>query len=224
MSFFSRKSKPINTSLEILVSQELNNIVISNSLNRSIYIQMDMIQLTKNDLATLRIMKPTLVKNIESIVAKFYENLEKENSLGKIINQNSSINSLRTALNGHISEMFNGHIDKEFMKKRFKIAFVHAKIGLEPKWYMSAFQDLLNGFFSIVQQTHFNHEEQLKIINFEQLIVLEAHEKHHQEALKKMTSQKLQDLVDESCTQVLATDSSFEKIVGLMNTIKFLNN
>ncbi|MGE7924455.1 protoglobin domain-containing protein [Viridibacillus arvi] len=68
---------------------------------------MDMIQLTKNDLATLRIMKPTLVKNIESIVAKFYENLEKENSLGKIINQNSSINSLRTALNGHISEMFN---------------------------------------------------------------------------------------------------------------------
>ncbi|WP_053418768.1 protoglobin domain-containing protein [Viridibacillus arvi] len=183
MSFFSRKSKPINTSLEILVSQELNNIVISNSLNRSIYIQMDMIQLTKNDLATLRIMKPTLVKNIESIVAKFYENLEKENSLGKIINQNSSINSLRTALNGHISEMFNGHIDEEFMKKRYTIAFVHAKIGLEPKWYMSAFQDLLNGFFSIVQQTHFNHEEQLKIINFEQLIVLEAHEKHHQEAL-----------------------------------------
>ncbi|ETT82087.1 hypothetical protein BK130_14395 [Viridibacillus sp. FSL H8-0123] len=39
-----------------------------------------------------------------------------------------------------------------------------------------------------------------------------------------MTSQKLQHLVDESCTQVLATDSSFEKIVGLMNTIKFLNN
>ncbi|OMC86764.1 hypothetical protein BK128_08800 [Viridibacillus sp. FSL H7-0596] len=39
-----------------------------------------------------------------------------------------------------------------------------------------------------------------------------------------MTSQKLQHLVDESSTQVLATDSSFEKIVGLMNTIKFLNN
>ncbi|MGE7919919.1 protoglobin domain-containing protein [Viridibacillus sp. NPDC093762] len=57
---------------------------------------MDMIQLTKNDLATLHIMKPTLVKNIESIVAKFHENLEKEYSFGKIINQNSSINSLRT--------------------------------------------------------------------------------------------------------------------------------
>ncbi|ETT82086.1 protoglobin domain-containing protein [Viridibacillus sp. FSL R5-0477] len=76
--------------------------------------------------------------------------------------------------------------------KTLIIAFVHAKVGLEPKWYKSAFQDLLNGFFSIVQQTHFNHEEQLKIINaigkiinFEQQIVLEAYEKHHQEALKK---------------------------------------
>lgn len=115
--------------------------------------------------------------------------------------------------------------------KTLIIAFVHAKVGLEPKWYKSAFQDLLNGFFSIVQQTHFNHEEQLKIINaigkiinFEQQIVLEAYEKRHQESLKKMTSQNLQHLVDESCTQVLATDSSFEKIVGLMNTIKFLNN
>ncbi|MFJ9465151.1 MULTISPECIES: protoglobin domain-containing protein [Viridibacillus] len=69
---------------------------------------------------------------MESIVAKFYENLEKENSLGKIINQNSSIISLRTALKGHISEIFNGHIDKEFMKKRYKLAFVHAKVGFEP--------------------------------------------------------------------------------------------
>ncbi|MGE7622648.1 protoglobin domain-containing protein [Viridibacillus sp. NPDC096237] len=107
----------------MLVFQELKNIVISNSLNRSIYTQMDMIQLTKNDLATLRIMKPILVKNIESIVAKFYENLEKENSLGEIINKNSSINSLRTALKSHITEMFDGHIDEGFMKKRYKNRF-----------------------------------------------------------------------------------------------------
>ncbi|MFF3102904.1 protoglobin domain-containing protein [Viridibacillus arvi] len=116
-----------------------------------------MIQLSKNDLATLRIMKPTLVKNIESIVAKFYANLEKENSLGKIINPNSSIISLRTALNGHISEMFNGHIDEEFMKKRYKIAFVHAKVGLELKClsmiYSMAFSQLYNRL-SLIMRTN----------------------------------------------------------------------
>ncbi|MBK3495935.1 globin-coupled sensor protein [Viridibacillus sp. YIM B01967] len=197
MSFLSRNTVTKNESLDSLILQKIGGVKISSSLDRSIYNQMDMIQLTENDLAILRVMKPILIENIESIVAKFYENLEKEDSLGRVIDHNSSIDRLKKALKKHISEMFDGQIDESFMEKRYRIAFIHAKIGLEPKWYMSAFQDLLNGFFSIVQRTKFNHTEQFKILNsiaktlnFEQQIVLEAYEKQHQEELTKENERK----------------------------------
>ncbi|MFE9279010.1 protoglobin domain-containing protein [Paenibacillus glucanolyticus] len=36
------------------------------------------------------------------------------------------------------------------MGKRFRIAEDHKRVGLEPKWYLSAFQNLQNEFFKII--------------------------------------------------------------------------
>ena len=62
------------------------------------------------------------------------------------------LNDLRVTLERHISEMFDGKIDNVFIEKRHQIAVIHARIGLEPKWYLSAFQDLLNSFFTIINE------------------------------------------------------------------------
>lgn len=40
--------------------------------------------------------------------------------------------------------MFNGIIDYEFIEKRITVAKVHIRIGLEPKWYLGAFQNLFS--------------------------------------------------------------------------------
>lgn len=40
-------------------------------------------------------------------------------------------------------EMFSETIDDAYIKQRYITAQVHVRIGLQPKWYMSAFQDLL---------------------------------------------------------------------------------
>lgn len=192
MALFAKKAFNEQNNLDTVMLQELSFVSISPSLGNSIDTQMQMIQLTTNDLAILRVMKPLLKDNIESIVANFYKNLEKEPSLGRIIQDNSSVSRLKQTLNKHISEMFDGVINEEFLQKRHRIAAVHARIGLAPKWYMSAFQDLMNYFFSIVQMTDFSAIDQFrilaaisKILNFEQQIVLESYEEQHQEVLTK---------------------------------------
>ncbi|MBQ0138419.1 MAG: globin-coupled sensor protein [Kurthia sp.] len=202
MALFAKKNYVDEQNLDSVLLQELPFVSISPSLSNSIQTQMQMIQLTTDDLAILRVMKPLLKENIELIVANFYKNLEKEPSLGRIIQDNSSVSRLQQTLNKHISEMFDGVINEEFIEKRHRIATVHVRIGLASKWYMSAFQDLMNYFFSLVQLTEFQASDQFKILaaiskilNFEQQIVLESYEEQHQEALTRENARQAEMMV-----------------------------
>lgn len=146
--------------------------------------QLRMISLTEEDLKIINSIQPLILENIDYIVDRFYENLEKESSLLHIINTNSSIDRLKKTLRSHIIEMFSGVIDNEFIKKRSQIAHIHVRIGLETKWYMCAFQDLLLALIGIIQENIETKDESLlaiqavsKILNFEQQLVLEAYDK-----------------------------------------------
>ena len=145
--------------------------------------QLQMLNLTEEDLKYLKVFKPHVDQNIEQIVDTFYRNLGMEQSLVHIINDHSSVDRLKVTLKGHISEMFSGTIDQEYFEKRKKIARVHVHIGLKTKWYIGAFQSLLIDFIRLVQ-LHIEGDEQCfntieaisKVLNFEQQVVLEEYE------------------------------------------------
>ena len=145
--------------------------------------QIEMIHLTQEDLCRIRSIQDMVNEHLVDLVSRFYKNLEKESSLMQIIESNSSVSRLQKTLQKHIGEMFLGVLDDQFVEQRYTIAHVHVRIGLDPKWYMSAFQDLLQSILTIIMPTchsvqHY-HEMALsitKIINLEQQIVLEAYE------------------------------------------------
>ncbi|WP_281974354.1 globin-coupled sensor protein [Halobacillus litoralis] len=144
--------------------------------------QFEMIHLTADDLAILKSLQPLVSSHIDEVVRQFYANLESEPSLEHIINYHSSVERLQKTLSVHIQEMFNGVIDASFIEKRKRIAKVHLNIGLKPKWYMCAFQDLLLSFMNIYQQelseAHFSQaiRATTKILSIEQQLVLDMFE------------------------------------------------
>ena len=98
-----------------------------------------------------------------------------------IIQDNSSVERLKKTLRIHISEMFAGVIDESYVAKRIKIAQVHLRIGLQPKWYMAAFQDLLLSIMDLFAQHIQDFKEYqtavkatTKILNLEQQLVLDT--------------------------------------------------
>ena len=145
--------------------------------------QIEMIHLSKEDLCVIRSMKDIITEQLPNLVTAFYKNLGKEPTLVKIISDNSTVERLQKTLYRHLSEMFVGIIDDAFVDKRYTIAHAHVRIGLEPKWYMCAFEDLLQSLITIIMPTCATiaeyHEKVLaitKIINLEEQIVLEAYE------------------------------------------------
>ncbi|MFC0558943.1 globin-coupled sensor protein [Halalkalibacter alkalisediminis] len=182
-NFFTFKTEKNKDSLLSSVETQLNQVEIRVDTNSTVTKQMEIIGLKTEDLMIIRTFQPIIEEHLEQIVNQFYSNLANEPSLMKIINDNSSIDRLKKTLNRHIYEMFSGRINQEFIKQRNVIAHVHVRIGLQPKWYMCAFQDLLLSLVEIIDQHTINKDEfkkalsaVTKILNLEQQLVLEAYE------------------------------------------------
>ncbi|MCP3027254.1 globin-coupled sensor protein [Halobacillus sp. A5] len=195
----------------VLDSQSRGSIEIKDP---ELHKQFQMIELTESDLSVLKSLQPIIKKNIKSIVDQFYTNIEYEGSLMDIIDDHSSVERLKKTLTNHIQEMFNGVINEKFIHQRKIIAEVHVRIGLQPKWYMCSFQDLLNSLLSIYDKEIINGEEYrravratTKILNFEQQIVLELFEQENlrireEEAAKKAAAYRKIDEMSEELAAI----------------------
>ncbi|MCY8494760.1 heme-based aerotactic transducer HemAT [Bacillus inaquosorum] len=185
--------------------QQKNRIQLTNK-HADVKKQLKMVRLGDGELYVLEQLQPLIQENIVYIVDAFYKNLDHESSLMDIINDHSSVDRLKQTLKRHIQEMFAGVIDDEFIEKRNKIASIHLRIGLLPKWYMGAFQELLLSMIDIYETSITNHQELLKaikattkILNLEQQLVLEAFQSEYnqtrdeQEEKKNLLHQKIQE-------------------------------
>ncbi|QOY36389.1 protoglobin domain-containing protein [Anaerobacillus isosaccharinicus] len=176
-------SKKVQHGYQLNVDSNFHGAIKTN--DAEILKQLEIIDLTIEDLETIKGLQPLIKENLEGLVDTFYKTILKADNLKAIIDQNSSTNRLRQTLEKHILEMFNGIIDYEFIEKRITVAKVHIRIGLEPKWYLGAFQNLFSSLSKVINT---NISDQVKkaeimdviskLLNFEQQLVLEAYEKN----------------------------------------------
>ncbi|MEK4028156.1 globin-coupled sensor protein [Pseudobacillus sp. FSL P4-0506] len=163
--------------------------------------QLDMINLSIQDLTVVKSLQPLVEEHLDDIVTAFYDAIGKQPNLLNIIKEHSSVDRLKKTLRQHIQELFNGEIDEEFIQKRLKIAYVHVRIGLKTKWYMSAFQELFNSLIALISETDKTVDEKIeaitsvsKLLNLEQQLVLEAYEKE-EERLRLIVQQKRETMI-----------------------------
>lgn len=200
---------------------------------KSMVKQIEMLNLTKQDLQYLKAFQPFVIENINDIVDRFYRMIGTEHSLVSIINSHSSVEKLKVTLGCHIIEMFNGTIDDEFYRRRTNIAKVHVHIGLRTQWYICAFQDLFLSFMDLVEE-HIDHPKDQfntiraisKISNFEQQLVLEAFEntveqhKENMERKKEAVEKEIVASTESLATISQETNNSFHRISKQSDEIK----
>lgn len=148
--------------------------------------QMRMIGLTEADLALIRKIRPVMERNMDAITDAFYQSVVDVEKLREMIVKHSTIDRLKRTLRAHLLEIFKGVVDEAYISKRLRIAEVHKSIGLAPKWYLSAFQNLQNELMTVIYHEIEHEEERLsvvrtvtKLLSLEQQLVLEAYEKEN---------------------------------------------
>ncbi|SEU30756.1 globin-coupled sensor protein [Paenibacillus sp. NFR01] len=211
------------------VTQAFHNLSGHGELNE----QMRMIDLTEEDLVLLRRLKPIVEQNIDYITEQFYNTVLGVEKLEAIIQEHSSIERLKKTLRQHIIEIFDGKVDEQYIAKRLTIANIHKRVGLEPKWYLSAFQNLQNVFIAEIYNETGNDMERLKIVqtvtkllSLEQQLVLEAYEKANIEEkemqyqlVKDELKQKIAEFSGELIDLSMDTNAAVEQLVASSNEV-----
>lgn len=189
--------------------------------------QMKMIDLTREEIQIAKAVQPLVIEHIEQIVSIFYNSILGIKHLQAIIQQHTTVDRLRKTLQTHLVEMFSGQIDAEYFRKRIRVAEVHVHIGLEPKWYMGAFQNLQNMLLEMIYQNIQDRDECLrvskvvsKILNFEQQLVLEAYEKENirqrdlqYTQVKEELKAKISDITENLTALAQQTSTSVDVLV-----------
>ncbi|ETI66548.1 globin-coupled sensor protein [Neobacillus vireti] len=215
------------------LDQDEEEIVLDSNQNE-LQKQLKIIQLTTRDLAIAKTIQPFIKEHLDLIVTNYYNSIQLEPSLKKIINDNSTVERLKVTLKKHIFELFEGRIDHNFIMQRNKVAHVHVRIGLKTKWYMAAFQSFFTTIVSVLQQ-YIEDSTKLveainvvaKLLNLEQQLVLDAYEeemerikleeqqqKQHRERVAH-TAEELSIISDQTSNSVFQLTQKTESLVDL---------
>ncbi|MEK4130722.1 MULTISPECIES: globin-coupled sensor protein [Solibacillus] len=171
----------------VQLAQLQNFRPIMNFTNRpDLELQMKLIGIHEENLRQIKSYQPYIAEGVSTITDVFYESVLAIPSLRKIIEERTKIDRLKKMLDVYIVSMFDGIFNDETIEAKRKLASIHFKIGLDPKWYMGTFQKLQEAMYTLICKdiSDFTLREQInlnisKLINLEMQIVLEEYEKEN---------------------------------------------
>ncbi|VWX37709.1 globin-coupled sensor protein [Exiguobacterium oxidotolerans] len=204
--------KPTANHFEAEREQEANHVQLE--LGADLVKQLRLIDLTVDDLQNVRIIRHDVKDWMPQMVDAFYAELVRVPELKQLIEQHSTLERLKGTLATHILQMFEGKITDAYIEVRQRIAHRHVQIGLQNKWYIAAFQNVLNVFNDQVKQCAWPELEKMKILhsvgklfNLEQQIVLTMYE--------DMVDRERQDVLDAKQRIGVAVQKSTEELAAM---------
>lgn len=227
---------------QIVSRSKKNTIEISNEANIGIFIkdpdrllQLNLVELSVYDLQLINSLKPYVERNVVEVVAAFYHAIESVPALREVIQRHSSSERLRQTLRHHIIEMFEGRIDEAFLEKRRRVAKMHVKINLYPKWYLAAFQILEKSLRKIIFELRLSKGEEekfcdaiSKICNFEQQIVLEEYDNYANKLIEEQRNnvrEHVKDVIGGISTHLEAqSQTTSDTVTELVNSAQKVND
>ena len=169
------------------VDEYIHQVHLNLSADPELSKQLQVLDLTKKDLAILKQLQPYAEDIIPVMVNQFYDAISQSPALLDIIQRSTKIDKLKITLHKHLSDIFKSQIDNAYIEERKAIAHAHVRIGLRSKWYLASFQSLITTFCDFIQQLNLSNHELVmainafsKVINFEQQLVIEAYEQEEE--------------------------------------------
>ena len=183
MGWFTKKNDSDYT-ITLTPETYKHNVQLDVSRYPKLQKQLQLLNLTTEDLAIIKQLQPLTKDLIPEMVNQFYAAISLSPDLLDIIHRTSQIDRLKITLHKHLSDIFESQINEAYIQERQAIAETHVRIGLQSKWYIGSFQSLMSTFTNFANTLDISKQDALhainafsKIINFEQQLVIEAYEK-----------------------------------------------
>ena len=106
--------------------------------DREIRLRKDLLALTDRDEKALAACGDWIDLEIEEIVDSFYDHLTAIDEVARIIGDADTLVRLKSLQQRYILDLFGGTYGIDYVNRRLRIGMAHQRIGVEPKFYLSA--------------------------------------------------------------------------------------
>lgn len=182
----------------------------------------------------LQTLLPSVSENVNNIVDKFYQHILHFTEIDRLIGDAETLHKLRNHQRMYILSLFQGNYDEEYVHSRLRIGVVHKRIGVEPKYYVSAVQNLgsiLKDF--VISSGDIGHDESQKLVSsidkillFDLSLIFDTYihslmdeVRRSQEELENYT-ESLEHVINER-TKLLKQQARRDGLTGLINQSHF---
>ena len=91
----------------------------------------------------LRDMQPVLAQAVPAALADFYERIRRSPEARAFFATDASIGTARSRQAGHWTRIAEARFDTDYVDAVTRVGEVHARIGLEPRWYIAGYALIL---------------------------------------------------------------------------------
>ena len=127
---------------------------MSESADKSLTERLEFIELDEKTCSTLHSLRPTLAEILGGALDKFYAKVASTPQLSKFFRDKSHMGAAKKAQEGHWDRVSSGTFTAEYVKGVTAIGKAHARIGLEPRWYIGGYSVLVTELVAGVLVKH----------------------------------------------------------------------
>lgn len=104
--------------------------------------------------AALLKAQDTIQKALPGSLDAFYDQIRRFPDVAKFFSNESHISGAKNAQAQHWSHISSGRFDRTYVDSVQRIGATHARIGLEPRWYIAGYALVLEGLVSAIIMDH----------------------------------------------------------------------
>lgn len=173
------KRKKINQNYDYFSAAKNSDI----EANERFKEKLDFLALSRIRRESVGFLRKIYEDNRQHILDNFYDRLLEIPEFNQVIHTHSTVERLKGLFDSHFISLFDDELDLDYVFKRRKIAYIHARIGVLPNWMISAYT-LINQLIIplIVKELSRDQEKMLDVllsydslVTIDQQIILETY-------------------------------------------------
>jgi diguanylate cyclase (GGDEF)-like protein len=111
----------------------------------------DLFGFSQSDAALLTQARGDVLPELDAVVEEFYRRQTAVEDIALIIGDSETMRRLGIAQRRYVDDLFSGVYDQEYVNNRLRIGLVHKRIGVEPKYYLSAVSSLKEILHGVIE-------------------------------------------------------------------------
>ncbi|WP_246487484.1 EAL domain-containing protein [Ferrigenium kumadai] len=108
----------------------------------------------EHDAAMLQSLHGILEGQRERLIEAFYDHLQLFPEIRPLLGDEAKLARMKQSQMTYFSQLTEGRYDRAYVENRLHIGVVHQRVGLTPKWYMSAYCKYLSEVMPLVLEHH----------------------------------------------------------------------